>query len=79
MEEAEAEMEFEGYCGVTRSRLNASLSWVTLNFMSLSRQDSKQSPCARCFGGEALIGSGFGLGGVNKLRYQDAQSGHHYI
>lgn len=81
MEGPEAELEFEGYCGVSRSRLNASLLWVTINFMSLSRQDSKQSPRARCFGGqrrgEALIGSGFGLGGVKRLRYQDSQSGHH--
>lgn len=70
MEGAEAEMEFEGYCGVTTSRLNASPSWVIINFMSLSRQDSKQSPVSGALEGrgEALIGSGFGLGGVNRLR-----------
>jgi hypothetical protein len=51
-------------CGVTRSRLSAALSRVTINFMSLSRQGSKWSPQAKCCGGDrrGLAGSDFPAG-----------------
>lgn len=41
-------MEFEVTVVSPGGRLNASRSRVTINFMSLSRQDSEQNPCARC-------------------------------